>query len=481
MLVYLQYPYSLLVLIVVAMLFWRPVWGLALLAAIFPMDLWGPRLPVPGINTETIMIGVALAVTVLRFGARLPPLRYSGPAIGLIVTMLIAFAVSIPWANGLRATDGGPAIWFIFKTVKSMTFTALLFIIAYWWLPAPEDRLRMLVALCVALFLSSAAGIVDFVFHINPLVTDGRDRANGFIADANGMAESIGPMMFVPLYLLMCGRELGRPLRAFAAASYGLAAVAMILSLSRGNWIAFFAAHGVFLLLVNRRLLVVAVATAALLATVGFPLLPRIVRDRIASTTTTGDTLYRVSAAGNLDHSTGARVVLWSIGYDMFIRSPLWGNGLDAFVFKTPEFGAKYGVLYHKDPHNLVVMLAAETGLIGLAALTWIIWGVFRCGRRLWRSDSREYLLGAVLLAAATHDLVANLGSTAFLHLGQVSAQFWILYAISARACEDRSALQEEPAAEPVQAGRWRRFADRSPVGVPQQAHDPALALGSDS
>ncbi len=468
MLTYLQYPYGVLVLIVLALLFWRPVWGLVLLAAIFPMDLWAPRLPVPGMNTETIMIGVAFAVTVLRFGARIPPLRYSGPAIALIATMLIAFAVSITWARGLQAIDGGPAIWFIFKAVKSMTFTALLFIIVYWWFSEAADRQRMLVALCVALFLSSFAGIVDYIWHINPMVTDGRERANGFIADANGMAESIGPLMFVPLYMLMRGREIGRGLRAFAAVTYGLAAVAMVLSLSRGNWIAFIVAHGVFLLLVNRKLFVLAFATAALLVTAGYPFLPEIVRERIEITTTTGGTVYQVASAGNLDHSTGARVVFARIGYDMFMRSPIWGNGLDSFVFHTPEYGAKYGVLIHRDPHNLMVMLAAETGLIGLSTIAWLIWAVFRCGRLLWRSDSSEYLLGAVMLAAATHDLVANLGSTTFLHLSQISAQFWILYAISARACVERYAEQEAPVDRPVRAARWRRFADRSPVPVRQ-------------
>jgi len=466
MLVHLQYPYAALVLLVVAMLFWRPVLGLALLVAVFPMDPWAPRLPVPGMNTETIMIGVAFAVTVLRFGTRLPPLRYSGPVLGFMSIMVIAFVISIPWASSVRSPDGSPAIWFIFKYVKSITFTALLFFIAYWWYQAPEDRQRMLVALCIAVFLSSAAGIIDYAIGINPLASSG--RANGFIANANGFGQSIGPLMFVPLYLLMRGRGTGRGLRVFAAATYGLAAVAIVLSLSRGNWVACLAAHGVFLLLVNRALLVGAVATAAVVATVGFPLLPAIVRERIEETTTSGSTVYRVPLAVNLEGSAAARVAFARIGLDMFESSPIWGLGLNAYAFRTPEFGAKYGVLTPKDPHNLVTRLAAESGLIGLAALAWLIWAVFRCGRRLWRSDSPEYLLGALLLAAATHTLVANLSSNGFVSNSQVSAQFWVLYAISARACVGRFAEQEAAAAPPVQAGRWRRFAQRSPVGVPQ-------------
>lgn len=468
MLEYLAYPYSVLVVIDVALLFWRPVWGLALLVAIFPMDPWSPRLPVPGMNTETILIGVAFAITVLRFGARLPPLRYSAPVLAFVAVMAIAFIVSIPWANGLRAVDGSPAVWFIFKHVKSMTFTALLFFTVYWWVREPEDRQRILLALCFAMLLSSVAGIVDFVFHINPRVVDGRERANGFIADANGMAESIGPLMFVSLYLLVRRREFGRGTRLLAAVSYAIAFVAMVLSLSRGNWIAMLAAHGVFLLLVNRRLLAASVATVAILLPLGLPLVPAIVRERIEWTTKAGPTVYQVPLAVNLEGSAAARVVFARVGLDMFLASPVWGNGLNAFSFRTPEFGAKYGVLGHKDPHNLVVMMASEAGVIGLGMLAWLFFSIFRCGRVLWRSDSKYHLLGAVLLAAATHDLVGNLSSTALLHVPQISAQFWVTYALVARTCAERFSEREAAAIAPAAAGRWRRFANRSPIAVPQ-------------
>ncbi|MEX2206957.1 MAG: O-antigen ligase family protein [Myxococcota bacterium] len=469
MLEQIAYPYIALVTLVVAMLFWRPIWGLALLVAIFPMDAWAPRLPVPGINTETIMIGVAFAVTVLRFGGRIPPLRYSGPVFAFIGVMLIAFIVSIPWATGMRAVDGGPAIWYNFKTVKSSTFTALLFFIAYWWVRSPEDRQRTLVAICIAVFLSSVAGIADFVIGINPRVSDG--RANGLLDNANAMAETIGPMLFVPLYLLMQGREIGWATRLLSVATYGLGLVALVLSLSRGNWIAFVAANFVFLLLVNRKLLVGAVAVGAILVALGAPLLPTIVRDRLESTTAAGPSVYQVPLAVGLEGSTAMRVVFAKIGLDMLALSPVWGNGLNAFHMRTPEFGARYGLLTHKDPHILLVRLAAEMGTAGILMLAWLSWAVYRCGRTLWRSDSPAYMLGAVVLSASLYNFVSNLASTTFLQVAQVSAQFWILYAIAARATVERFEEQEEP--EGVRAplpGRWRRFARATPVVIRQPA-----------
>ena len=334
-----------------------------------------------------------------------------------------------------------------------MTFTALLFFSAYWWFRTQEDRQRMLQALCVGLFLSSVAGMLDFAIDINPIGIEG--RASGFVGDPNAMAESIGSMMFVPLFLLLRGRELGC-LARFAAASYALAAVAVVVSLSRGNWIAFVAAHFVFLRWSSNRVLLVggAVVAARSSLTIGFPLLPEVVRERIAITTTTGDrVVYQVPLALNLESSTASRVVFARIGLDMFGRSPIWGHGLHAFNFRTPEFGAKYGVLIQKDPHNLAVKMAADAGLIGLGVLGWVIWAVFRCGRRLWRCDLAG--VPARRGAAGGRDARARreLSATSFLYAKQISAQFWILFALSARAYVERDAEPEEPAG----AGRCRR------------------------
>jgi hypothetical protein len=114
------------------------------------------------------------------------------------------------------------------------------------------------------------------------------------------------------------------------------------------------------------------------------------------------------------------------------------------------------------------VKLAAESGVMGLGVLAWLVLAVFLCGRRLWRSQSPEYVLGAALLAAGTHDLVANLSSTAFLHVAQISGQFWLLFAISARAYVERFAEQEERAPAAARPVGWRRFAVRTPAVLPQ-------------
>jgi O-antigen ligase len=462
---YLQYPYSVLVVITLGLLFWRPVAGLVLLAAIYPIDPFSPRLPVPGMNTETILLGIAFAVTVLRFGARVPPLRYSGPVLAFILVTLMAFLLAIPWA--LRLSVGGDTvIWLVFKFWKSITFTALLFFTTYWWFALPNDRQRMLEAMSVGVGICCVGWVADYVLTITPIAADGRPA--GLQGDPNDMAAAIGSMMFVPLYLALRGFELSRFRRLLHLGVYGLSFLAVVLSLSRGNWVALIVAHAVFLLLMSRTLFLAAIASVAVIVTVGYPLLPQVVRDRIEVTTSADRVLYQVPLAVGLEGSAATRVVFARIGADMLLRSPIWGNGLNAFYFRTPEFGAKYGMLNFKDPHNLVVKFAAESGLIGVAALAWLIWAVFRCGRRLWRADSREFRLGAVLLAAATYVLVANLSTDSFISTKQVSGYFWILYALCARAYVERLSVDETVRPQPATAGRWRRFSQRTSAAASQ-------------
>jgi O-antigen ligase len=460
-----QFPYAALALITLGLLLWRPLIGLAVLTAIYPMDPYSPRLPVLGINTETFLCGLLFAVTVLRFGARLPPLRYSGPVIAFVSMNLVAFVLAVPWARGIEF-NGGSAIWVIFKFWKSITFSSALFFATYWWVSRPGDRRLLLEALSIGVLVSCAAGLADYVLGITRTIEEG--RASGLQGDPNAMAEAIGSMMFVPLYLAVFATDMARAKRVFYAGIYGLSFLLVVLSLSRGNWVALVVAHAVLLLFISRTLLFAGAVALLLTATIAFPILPKVIRDRITVTTQTGNSVYRVPAAVGLEQSTAERVVFTKIGMDMFQHSPLWGNGLNAFFFRTREFGAKYGVLEYKDPHNLAVKVAAEAGLIGLGTMAWLVWAVFRCGWRLWRADTAEYRLGAFLLASATHVLVASLSTDSFLYAKLISANFWILYALCARAYVERFASAAASSAAAATVPRWRRFSHSTAAAASQ-------------
>ena len=465
---YIQYPYGPLALIILGLLFWRPVVGITLLAAVYPLDPWAPRLPVPGFNTETILLGAAAAVTLLRFGARLPPLRYSGPVISFMLVMVVAFALAIPWALSIRLADDEPAIWQTFKMWKSGTFPVIFFFVAYWWFARERDRSRMLEAVAIGVLISSLAGLADLVFKIT---SQGGmlGRAGGLQIDPNALGCSLGGAMFVPMYLAAYARDVSRWRRVLYGVTYGLAFVTAVLSLSRGNYVAMIIAHVVFFALVSRTLLVATLAGLLLVSTVAYPLLPENVRDRIEVTFRTG-TGYRVAGAANVEASTGYRIVLTRIAVDMIEESPLWGHGMNFFYFHVPKYGPKYGTFEVKDTHNMVLRIGVESGLIGLAVVGWLGAAVLLCGYRLWRSNSRERYLGPVLIAGATHVFVSNLSANSFIGTQDVAGYFWILYAISARAYVERFSSAEVTAPSlAVAEPRWRRFSHKIPAAASQQ------------
>jgi O-antigen ligase len=465
---YIQYPYGPLALIILGLLFWRPAVGIALFAAVYPLDPWAPRLPVPGFNTETVLLGTAAAVTLLRFGARIPPLRFSGPVLSFMLVMAVSFALAIPWAREIRLIGDEPAIWQMFKVWKSVTFSVVFFFVSYWWFNSPRERRRMLEAVSLGVLISATAGLLDLVLKIGD--QGGMlGRAGGLQIDPNSLACALGGGMFVPLYLATQASDVGRAKRIFFGATYGLAFVVAVLSLSRGNYVAMVVAHVVYFALVSRTMLVATLAGLLLVSTVAYPLLPQAVRDRIEVTFSTG-TGYRVAGAAQVEASTGYRLVLTRIAVDMIEESPIWGHGMGFFYFHVPKYGPKYGTFEVKDTHNMVLKIAVESGVIGLAVLGWLGLTVLLCGNRLWRSKSSERYLGPVLIASAIHVFIANLSVNAFIGTQDVSGYFWILYAISARAYVERFSSAEVTApALAAAVPRWRRFSQRIPAAASQQ------------
>ena len=223
--------------------------------------------------------------------------------------------------------------------------------------------------------------------------------------------------------------------RLFHASAYVLAFVAVVLSLSRGNWLALVAAHAVFFLLVSRPLFLAMVAATVLLATVAFPLLPdggarahRVARHDggLPGCTASG------SGPRGLDRHP-RRVRQDRLGH-VPRRRPS-GATADSFVLlhARPSSAARYGMSRsQRDAHNIVIKLAAENGVIGLAAFAWLAWAVLRCGWRLWRANSTRARArrGAARRRPPTRSSRVS-RPTRFLYTKQISAYFWVLYALS--------------------------------------------------
>jgi O-antigen ligase len=87
--------------------------------------------------------------------------------------------------------------------------------------------------------------------------------------------------------------------------------------------------------------------------------------------------------------SLGARITIWSEAMRLFMERPIFGWGTGSYYRSL--FGPIPGMIrtttdWHiGHAHNALLNVAAENGLIGVAAMAWLL---YRAGRLLARSDS---------------------------------------------------------------------------------------------
>jgi O-antigen ligase len=427
--------------VVLVLLLWRPQLGIAAFVMYYPLNDHVPRLPIPGFNAESLLFGIMGALTLLRFGARVPPLRYTGTLFGVVLVMAMAWGMT---AAQVSVEQYGPGAWDFFQVLKSTLFPTLLFFFGYWWYPDPASRRRLMEVVSLTLALTALAGIADW---IAPFSRDGLEarRATGVFPAANVFGGTLAAWSLIPLYLVR-QPDIPQLRRLLHMCAYALGLLALALSLSRSGWLGLIAGHTVFFLYVNRGLLLAGVVAMVLLVTVGYAAVPDLIRDRIDETFQTRNRVFWGGGAERFG-SGADRIVYYQIGAEMFMDSPIWGHGTNAFLLNTPKYGAKYGLLANKAPHSLVVKIATEAGSIGLAIFAWLALTVMLVSHRVWRRSSEDRGLGVLLFGGFVSIGVTSLFQpTFFSHL--LGGYFWLLFGLVAHAEVDvRVAASERRAA----------------------------------
>jgi O-antigen ligase len=414
-------------LIVLILLVVRPAAGLCGIMMFYPFMHYVPRLPA-GLNAQTILISTALVLTLIRVGVRFPPVRVTAPVLAFAFVMVMGFVVA---SVGVDYFDPYFNTWERFKAVKSRVFTSLLFFIVFWSARDPEKRQELLEGVSIGLLSVAAFAVGETFFGVRAP----GERAEGLFGNANYTGDVLGIFLIVPLYLVRAG-QMGSTRRLFYLGVYGLCGISLILTLTRAGWVAAFLGHAIWFLYERRQIAVVAAVTVVACATIAYPLLPSLVRDRIEGSFGAGSKVYRLDGAlgkVQLEGSASTRLVLYRTGFDIWIDSPLWGHGLDTFRYLARPYGAKYGLIGGKTPHSLPLKLATETGLVGIAGLAWIGFTLLFTGLRVWSRKDPERTLGPLLLAVAASALTVNLFHEDFMLSAISSGFFWTVFGVCAR------------------------------------------------
>ncbi|MCL4395474.1 MAG: O-antigen ligase family protein [Chloroflexi bacterium] len=270
----------------------------------------------------------------------------------------------------------------------------------------------------------SLIGIYQFVFTNWVIVGEGVRRVLAVYGSPNNLALYLDRGLPLVLALALFSRRSARAAEADApdggtrpqtgltaakrawqrvgtpSALYALAAVpiaiALYLTYSRGSLLLGVPAGLIFIGLVSGRrvrLVIVAVAVAGVLALIPFS---QTARFQSLFQEGTGTGFFRVS--------------VWESGVAMIRDHPVFGVGLDNFLYQYPKYiqpdAWREPNLSH--PHNIVLDFWVRLGILGVVVLAWTTIEFYRAGVRMLGSADRALVLGlmASMTAALAHGMI---------------------------------------------------------------------------
>lgn len=390
----------------------QPWLGLLLLAALIPWASVQP-LPLGGVPLDAadlllmLVAAVWLARGVVAGEITLPqpPLRW--PLTLLLGALLLALIGAQSYREGLPE---------LFKWAEVLALYVLVVALL------PRHRVGWLLAALLLGGVSQALlGVYQFVTQTGPeaFVLMGRFmRAYGTLRQPNPFAGYLGLLAPLALSLTLWAWQTRQPqaLRQAVAAAAGLIVLGILVSWSRGAWLAFAAATLVLLLVYARRsavrvLIGLAVAAALLAGVNALGLLPAAVVQRLADLQNYFGWMDITQVVVTDDNfSVVERLAHWQAALGMW-RDHAWlgvGPGNYSVLYPVYQIGNWDDPLGHA--HNIYLNFAAEAGLVGLLAyLVFWLASLWQAARAAWSNDKLAVAVGAGVLGALTHATIHNL------------------------------------------------------------------------
>jgi len=370
---------------------------------------------VKGLNLFNLLFLLAWAgMTFAGIKAKTPaPLK--GRFLFFFIVMCIAFLIGQAYDSSTALDD--------LTVLKNVIFYMLLYFLFY---HAVQDvkTIRLFFALILGVVLLASV----------EMIREAMDYGIGSFTESHRVAGPFGPydfraanrasaylVMFTPVFASVFLFYRSKALYRWIA--LGSTIVCVIAIFFTGSRQAYFILALLGVLLAFRRGIFPAILMAFLV--IGYEYwVPQSVIERIQMTET-------VDEMGNktLDESTESRLVQWSAAWEMVKGRP-WGIGLNHFRREVGNFS----VYSNLDAHNVFVLTLTEAGFQGLAALLFVLIGLYGLARRAQRINSSEdtLLLGYGYMMALVGMTLGNIYGSRFFD-GQVMGNFWMLSGMLAR------------------------------------------------
>ncbi|MDQ6713402.1 MAG: O-antigen ligase family protein [Candidatus Dormibacteraeota bacterium] len=207
--------------------------------------------------------------------------------------------------------------------------------------------------------------------------------------------------------------------RSIGAFIVGLGTLSVLLTFSRGAYLALFVVAIVLALTHRLRVLLLLLVVVAIVVALRLPGVTR----RVAQELSLSDPR----------NSLFPRFQLWGVTMRMLAHHPIFGSGLAGFANAINPYRNGY-IEQQIYPHNILLNFWTETGILGVVAFGWLMVQTFMATLAGWIHGSRAwrpYQLGVLLFLVAV--LAHGLVDVPFFK-NDLSLQFWVFLGLAAAA-----------------------------------------------
>ena len=299
--------------------------------------------------------------------------------------LLLAMLFSIIGATSLKSS---------LKEIVKWVELLIVLVLGTMYLRTRRQIWTLIVMMCLAAITQSFLGFAQNYLNLGPssFVRDASLRVYGTFDQPNPFAGYINMTLPIAVSLLILGRNWTT--RILSGIVVVLLGAVEYMTLSRGGEIAIVVAI-LFILTVGiwglRKLVAVgAVGFLCIIAAYLAGVIPSHYIQPILNKL--GLIKISFSSPSAADYATAERLAHWVAGINMFLAHPITGVGIGNYpdVYSAYHITIFVNSLGHA--HNYYINIAAETGVIGLAAFLFFLTTIFVMGWRAYQSVNKEYL-----------------------------------------------------------------------------------------
>jgi len=385
---------------VVGGVIWRPSGGPLLVGAALPFFFFSKQLVGPlGVTPPGLVLIVSWVALIARHNSL--PLKWPRTTYDLPLALFLAAALL-----SLLVTE------YPLLSVRELRAVILEPVLFFWLLRAlPGSAPKALAGFLVAATATSVAAIAQGPLGIGGTPAEGVLRVQAWYPSANHLALMLGRAW----PFLVAGALSGRRWLWFPA---GIVGLALVLTFSTGGWLGALAGALVVVAALGRRRLAlrVGIAAAGALLLTSSLAIAGVLPERLNPLRQTG----------------GFRLDLWLSSLEMVRDHPFLGIGPDNFAYVYQTYLREGAVaepnLSH--PHNWILHVWLELGILGLFAFCWLIvrfW--FSTREALTKTESPWLIAGA---AGAMADVLVHGFIDNSYFLVDLAFVFWLCLALVA-------------------------------------------------